>query len=60
MQLNQLHGLFWKRLIVLRPLYTLSVEEARKVFSDLQAVDVAKLPADIEDHQIPRGLNGQF
>jgi acetyl esterase len=40
------------------PLYTLSVEEARKAFSDLQAVDVAKRPADIKDHQILRGPNG--
>ncbi|MGB8310620.1 MAG: alpha/beta hydrolase [Halobacteriota archaeon] len=41
------------------PLYTLSVEEARKAFSDLQAVDVAKLPADVDDHQIPGGPKGQ-
>jgi acetyl esterase len=41
------------------PLYTLSVEEARKAFSDLQAVDVAKLPADVGDYQIPGGPKGQ-
>ncbi|HXY87454.1 MAG TPA: alpha/beta hydrolase [Candidatus Acidoferrales bacterium] len=41
------------------PIYTLSVEEARKVLSDLQAVNVAKLSADIEDHQIPGGPKGQ-
>jgi acetyl esterase len=41
------------------PLYTLSVEEARKAFSDLQAGDIAKLPADIEDHDIPGGPKGQ-
>ena len=41
------------------PLYTLSVEEARKAFSDLHAVDAVKLPADVEDHQIPGGPKGQ-
>lgn len=41
------------------PFYTLSVEEARKAFSDLQAVDVAKLPADVDDYKIPGGPKGQ-
>ncbi len=42
------------------PIYTLSVEEARKTLSDLQAIDIAKLPpADIDDRQIPGGPNGQ-
>ena len=41
------------------PIYTLSVEEARKTLSNLQAIDVVKLPADIDDHQIPGGPKGQ-
>ena len=39
--------------------YTLSVEEACKAFSDLHAVDVVKLPADVNDLQIPDGPKGQ-
>ena len=31
------------------PIYKLSPKDARKVLSDLQAAEVAKLPADIED-----------
>jgi acetyl esterase len=41
------------------PIYELSPKEARKVLSDLQAVEVAKLPADIEDLEIPVGPKGQ-
>lgn len=41
------------------PIYKLSPEDARKVLSDLQASEVAKLPADIEDLNIPAGPGGQ-
>lgn len=41
------------------PIYKLSPEEARKVLSDLQAAEVAKLPADIEDLNIPVGPEGE-
>ncbi|AKB18231.1 MULTISPECIES: alpha/beta hydrolase [unclassified Methanosarcina] len=37
------------------PIYELSPKDARKVLSDLQAAEVAKLPADIEDRIIPAG-----
>jgi acetyl esterase len=37
------------------PIYELSPKDARKVLSDLQAAEVAKLPADIEDLNIPAG-----
>ncbi len=37
------------------PIYELSPKDARKVLSDLQASEVAKLPADIEDLNIPVG-----
>ncbi|AKB78134.1 Lipase [Methanosarcina horonobensis HB-1 = JCM 15518] len=41
------------------PIYKLSPKDARKVLSDLQASDVAKLPADIEDMDIPVGPQGK-
>lgn len=41
------------------PIYELSPKDARKVLSDLQAGEVAKLPADIEDLSIPAGPGGQ-
>jgi len=41
------------------PIYELSPENARKVLSDLQAQKVAKLPADIEDLNLPIGPGGQ-
>jgi len=41
------------------PIYELSPKDARKVLSDLQAAEVAKLPADIEDLNIPVGPKGQ-
>ncbi len=41
------------------PIYELSPENARKVLSDLQAAEVAKLPADIEDLNLPVGPGGQ-
>lgn len=41
------------------PIYKLSPKDARKVLSDLQASEVAKLPADVEDLNIPAGSDGQ-
>ncbi len=41
------------------PLYTLSIGDARKTFSGLQAGDIAKLFADIDDRDIPGGPKGQ-
>ncbi len=41
------------------PIYQLSPKEARKVLSNLQAAHVAKLPADIDDLDIPVGPEGQ-
>ncbi|WP_027369115.1 alpha/beta hydrolase [Desulfocurvibacter africanus] len=40
-------------------IYELSVADARKVLSDAQAGDVAKLPADIEDRRISTGPQGE-
>lgn len=40
-------------------IYELSVADARKVLSDAQAGDVAKLPADIEDRKIAVGPRGE-
>ena len=40
------------------PLYTLSPTDARKVLDDAQAIDVAKLPADITERTIPGGPTG--
>ena len=39
-------------------IYELSVEDARDVLLDVQNMDVNKLPADIEDWDIPEGPNG--
>jgi len=41
------------------PIYELSPKDARKVLSDLQAGEVVKLPADIEDRIIPAGPEGK-
>lgn len=41
------------------PLYELSYEDARKVLEDAQSVEVAKLPADIEDKVLPVGPTGE-
>lgn len=41
------------------PIYELAPKDARKVLSDLQAAEVTKLPADIEDLNIPAGPGGQ-
>ncbi|MGD9893351.1 MAG: alpha/beta hydrolase [Dehalococcoidia bacterium] len=41
------------------PIYTLPIEEARKVFNSLQATNIDKLPVDIEDRTIPGGPNGE-
>ena len=39
-------------------IYELSVEDARDVLLDVQNMNVDKLPADIEDWDIPEGPNG--
>ena len=41
------------------PLYELSPQDAREVLRTLQAVRVAKLPADIEDRLLPVGPEGK-
>ncbi len=41
------------------PIYQLSPKDARKVLSDLQAAQVAKLPADVADLDIPVGPEGR-
>jgi acetyl esterase len=41
------------------PIYQLSPKDARKILSDLQAAQVAKLPADIDDLDIPVGPEGR-
>lgn len=41
------------------PIYELSPDDARKVLAKVQDVNVAKLPADIEDHIIPTGPRGR-
>ena len=41
-----------------KPLYTLSYEDARKVLEDAQAINVKKLPADIEEKVFPGGPTG--
>lgn len=41
------------------PIYQLSPKDARKVLSNLQAAQVAKLPADIDDLDIPVGPEGR-
>lgn len=40
-------------------LYELNVKDAREVLINVQKMDVKKLPADIEDRDIPGGPNGQ-
>jgi len=42
-----------------KPLYTLSYAEARKVLEDLQAINVKKLPADLEEKVFPVGPTGE-
>ena len=42
-----------------KPLYTLSYADARKVLEDLQAINVKKLPADIEEKVFPVGPTGK-
>jgi len=42
------------------PIYELSPKDARKVLSDLQAAEVAKLPADIEDLNLPTAPGDRF
>ncbi len=41
-----------------KPLYELTPQEARAVLTGLQAVEVEKAPARIEDHNIPGGPQG--
>lgn len=41
------------------PLYKLSYPAARKVLEDLQALPVAKLPADVEEKTLPVGPTGE-
>lgn len=41
------------------PIYELSPKDARQVLSDLQAAEVTKLPADLEDLTIQAGPEGQ-
>lgn len=41
-------------------IHELSVQDARKVLSDAQSGDVAKLPVDIEDHKISAGPQGEI
>jgi len=42
-----------------KPLYELSYADARKVLEDAQAIDVKKLPADIEEKVFPVGPTGE-
>lgn len=42
-----------------KPLCDLSYEDARKVLEDAQAIDVRKLPADVEDRVFPVGPTGE-
>jgi acetyl esterase len=42
-----------------KPLYKLSYEEARTVLEDAQAIDVKKLPADLEERVFPCGPTGE-
>jgi len=42
-----------------KPLYSLSYEDARKVLEDAQAINVNKLPADIEEKVFPVGPTGE-
>ena len=36
-----------------KPLYELSYADARKLLEDAQAIEVTKLPADVEDKTLP-------
>jgi acetyl esterase len=42
-----------------KPLYTLSYADARKVLEEAQAIDVRKLPADVEEKVFPVGPIGE-
>src|SRR5215475_15971198 len=42
-----------------KPIYTLSYADARKVLEDAQAINVKKLPAEIEEKVFPVGPTGQ-
>jgi acetyl esterase len=42
-----------------KPLYELSYADARKVLEDAQAINVKKLPADIEEEVFPVGPTGE-
>ena len=42
-----------------KPLYTLSYADARKVLEEAQAIDVRKLPADVEEKVFPVGPTGE-
>jgi acetyl esterase len=42
-----------------KPLYELSYADARKLLEDAQAIDVKKLPADVEEKTLPVGPGGQ-
>jgi len=42
-----------------KPLYMLSYEDARKLLEDAQAINVKKLPADIEEKVFPGGPTGE-
>jgi acetyl esterase len=42
-----------------KPLYELSYADARKLLEDAQAIDVKKLPADVEEKILPVGPGGQ-
>jgi acetyl esterase len=42
-----------------KPLYELSYADARKILEDLQAIEVKKPPADIEDRTFPVGPTGE-
>ena len=41
-------------------IYELSVKDAREVLINIQKMDVKKLPADIEDQEIPAGPKVRF
>src|SRR5216684_8166793 len=42
-----------------KPLYELSYADARKVLEDAQAIEVRKLPADVEEKILPVGPGGE-
>ena len=42
-----------------KPLYELSYADARKLLEDAQAIEVTKLPADVEDRTLPVGPGGE-